>query len=87
VSTETDQVSLAITVSFSPDGTKAFVGEGGPNTEREGGVQAIIDSASGTWHPGPGNLTIYGATTFELLARIMDVGEFPGVVGFPYRAG
>jgi YVTN family beta-propeller protein len=93
VSTQTDELikvlptqGMAMTVSFSPDGTKAFVGEGGPNTVREDGLQAIIESASGTWHPGPGNLTIYDAATFELLTRIPEVGEFPGVVGFPYPA-
>jgi YVTN family beta-propeller protein len=93
VSTESDELievlptqGMAMTVSFSPDGTKAFVGEGGRNTVREDGLQAIIDSASGTWHPGPGNLTIYDAVTLKLLDRIPEVGEFPGVVGFPYPA-
>jgi YVTN family beta-propeller protein len=87
VSTETDEIievlptqGMGMTVSFSPDG-RAFVGEGGPNTTREDGLQAIFDSATG-WHPGPGNLTIYDGTTRKLLTRIPEVGEFPGVVAF-----
>jgi YVTN family beta-propeller protein len=89
VSIETDEIleilpteGMAMTVSFTPDG-RAFVGEGGPNTVREDGLQAILDAAGGEWHPGPGNLTVYDGGTRELLARIRDVGEFPGVVGFP----
>jgi YVTN family beta-propeller protein len=71
---------MSMTVSFL--GSKAYIGEGGPNTRRANGVQAIVDSASGKWNPGPGNLTIYDAANFKLIKRLDRVGEFPGVVGF-----
>ncbi|SNQ49543.1 exported hypothetical protein [Frankia canadensis] len=76
---------MGMTVSFSPDGTRAFVGEGGPNTVRADGFRAVIDSATGSWHPGPGNLTIYDVATRRLITRIRGVGEFPGVVGIAAR--
>jgi YVTN family beta-propeller protein len=74
---------MSMTVSFN--GSRAYVGEGGPNTTRANGVQAIVDSASGRWNPGPGNLTVYNAADFKLIRRLSRVGQFPGVVGFAQR--
>jgi YVTN family beta-propeller protein len=88
VSTKTDEIlevlpteGMAMTDSFSPDGKRIFIGEGGAATVNEDGFKAIVDSATGGWNPGPGNVTVYDVKSRKLLKRIARVGQFPGVVG------
>ncbi|SNQ51867.1 conserved exported hypothetical protein [Frankia canadensis] len=72
---------MALTVTFSTDGQRAYVTEGGPNTVNDDGVDATARAVSGQWHPGPGNIRVFHVPTQRVI-RTIQAGEFPGNVAF-----
>ena len=72
-------VGMANAVSFTPDGRRAFVPEGGPKTVNHNGLVELLLVLETSPKPGPGEVRVFDTHTHRVLG-VIPAGDVPGNV-------